>query len=57
MQQIPNEMYSRSWKDPHSIENKGLIIDKQGQTKGIHSYLHITIFVNTKSLHLAKEIL
>lgn len=31
--------------------------NKQGQTKGIHSYLHIkTIFVNIKSLQLAKEI-
>lgn len=33
------------------------LIDKQGQTKGIHSYLHIkTTFVNTKSLHLAQVI-
>lgn len=31
--------------------------DKQGQTKGNHSYLHIKTFVNTKSLHLAKEIM
>lgn len=32
-------------------------MDKQGQTKGNHSYLHIKTFVNTKSLHLTKEIM
>ena len=32
-------------------------INKQGQTKGIHSYLHVkTTFVNTKSLHLIEVI-